>query len=1084
MRLNHWLVVLCLVGVLFRGGAEDFLWLGWADGLGSAGPGPTSYYNGGDDPSGVARIDSGAGQTNNFKVTTPDGRTIPAGTYKVGLKILAYNPVGVNKILARVGDPDRNVSVWNVTDDRDGNKQWTDLGNLSLPFGTNAVTLSLWTTNGGLLFPGLIQSLYLTENLGAQFTSDDYSLTWEYPTVEDVSAVVPGNLLRNSSWEAGFAGGWGIGEGDYKTFAFEDALSDGSRGTPGGWHGPTALRISVGDCAVGQKDLHIWSPPIRLRPNRRHTLSAWVRAETGTCNVKIALRNPVPVPSGLGLTAQTVHESAVTTVGTTWTRVVLANQFLREYPFAEYAVELKTSFTVGLPAQAVLWDAVQLEEGGTASAYAPMFDRELEFYGKAGMEQLFLVEDNDTAVVAKVVNMAAAAGAGGGAETLNWEVRDEWFRSVASGTAALTVPVSPGGGGVSFATANINLNSLPLGTFRLNGWLSGSPSVPREWIFARVHRPRVVANLEDGSFGIHAIPYHAGLRKCRDLGFTWCRRMSPGAYLRWSLVEPTTPGSYVWYDKEVQRDQQWGLMQLGNLTQTRAAFNNRTYFGLTGISGSGFVVGESVSQGSPGTGVGVVTWVSVVGDPLHPAIQMTVSSGAFATTGLLTGGTSGTTATPATASVVYNSTPALDRWGAYVQATVAHYAPITSWWEIGNEPNQDTQLPGHPNNQAFYAQMLRIGVASAKAANPNCKILGVGGAFSAAWVSTVWGYLDAGTKAAVDAVSMHFYPGQAYQAVTAVPTLAALGINSLWNNESGVWSSSYYSGENANWRRLGYPLQPFRDSEDGIRGSLVQPGVIQINLVETIGGGFKKWMSYDGRYFHAPFNWSTHSTIFDMDGVVKPAAVALSWAAWALEGGMGGGKMLNPPSALTVGYYVTGHGGVPWAVLWNGDRTIRRATVGLSAGQYSVFNQWGNETPPAVAGTIDHGRHPAWVRGNGISLATLKGALDAATWSTVADTRAPGLEILDGPRGVVDARQKHSLRMRWVGGDEISVAELAQPNAMRYRTRLDGGAWTAWTSDCTWYGPTNLVSGSHVFEVEGRDEALNVAPMASRTFVW
>ena len=110
--------------------------------------------------------------------------------------------------------------------------------------------------------------------------------------------------------------------------------------------------------------------------------------------------------------------------------------------------------------------------------------------------------------------------------------------------------------------------------------------------------------------------------------------------------------------------------------------------------------------------------------------------------------------------------------------------------------------------------------------------------------------------------------------------------------------------------------------------------------------------------------------------------------------------------------------------------------------------------PVTVAGAIPYGRFPVYVRGVGITAATLKSALQSGTVATRTDTIPPNISITDGPRGPVLGS---AFRVRWIGLDDTSfpsngevnpgasgISEPPNPEALMYSYRLEGYSdWSA-----------------------------------------
>src|SRR6185369_6429415 len=105
------------------------------------------------------------------------------------------------------------------------------------------------------------------------------------------------------------------------------------------------------------------------------------------------------------------------------------------------------------------------------------------------------------------------------------------------------------------------------------------------------------------------------------------------------------------------------------------------------------------------------------------------------------------------------------------------------------------------------------------------------------------------------------------------------------------------------------------------------------------------------------------------------------------------------------------------------DKNPRQITISLSAAQLQGLDMMGN--PVSSGTTIRFGRIPIYVKGIGITAATLKAALQAGAIAAATDITPPNVSISDGPRGPI---VEHNFRMRWIAVDDTSYPNLGEFN--------------------------------------------------------
>jgi hypothetical protein len=104
------------------------------------------------------------------------------------------------------------------------------------------------------------------------------------------------------------------------------------------------------------------------------------------------------------------------------------------------------------------------------------------------------------------------------------------------------------------------------------------------------------------------------------------------------------------------------------------------------------------------------------------------------------------------------------------------------------------------------------------------------------------------------------------------------------------------------------------------------------------------------------------------------------------------------------------------------------------------------------------------------------GASTDQTFTTLADTTPPNTTISGGPAAGSTVGSL-PITVTWSGSDDHTPGIF-----LTYSWQLDGGGWSAWTSDIS-HDFAAMADGAHTFDVKARDAALNVdASPATRSF--
>lgn len=487
------------------------------------------FYDGGDAPEGGYMGWLWAGAT-NLSGTVSLGRTLPAGTYYVMVKVGDYmgNP---GQLQVRLGGGQAELTA----DNNDWNKHWTLPGIIQAPQPADRLDITLVKTIVATnVQKYLIRGVYITTNANENVPLYGYDriVNWEYPTASNAPSPSRGNLFQNSSFEVGVSHGWGFKAASYARSYSIGALWD----TNSAYHGRASVRFRAdSDCLI--------SRVYRLRPNRSYTVSAWVRSLTPS-SAGLVIRN-VGVPPPGAPPVRSINQGFRTS--TDWQRISVSG-FMPAYPTAEYQVTIVGKSNVWV-------DAVQLEEGAL-SDFVPRSSVDVGFASAEPGHVLF--DDGPPALDLAVCTPAAAAFSG----SISFEVFDIFNRKVLTGAVPVTVPAG--------ARSVIPFAVPPdkRGIFRVSAWIDGVDGTLEEFVYAVVPRPSVASTDESSIVGVHPNFLDFQMAMHQRLGFKWGRAMSPESIFRWSAIEPVE-GQIVWRDEKVDRAVASGMVILGTIGSNR-----------------------------------------------------------------------------------------------------------------------------------------------------------------------------------------------------------------------------------------------------------------------------------------------------------------------------------------------------------------------------------------------------------------------------------------------------------------------------------------------------------------------------------
>lgn len=413
-----------------------------------------------------------------------------------------------------------------------------------------------------------------------------------------------------------------------------------------------------------------------------------------------------------------------------------------------------------------------------------------------------------------------------------------------------------------------------------------------------------------------------------------------------------------------------------------------------------------------------------------------------------------------------NGLPDLDKWESFVERLVTHYRGRVLYWEVWNEAV-------HVFRSDFYAELLRRAAAAIHRADPDAKIVGMGGAANINWVLEVMGHLGDNWRQYLDYISTHIYPATTEPSVSETADIMLrfkrevidrFGIE-VWNTETAVWDEGFYKTANSSFGPIGEAMWPYLDSERYFRGCYYEADRLLVNFLHCIGNGLTKYFYYDSRIVD-PAYLRSHPTIIEYDDAIRSKGIAYAIAAHFFDGARGLGNL--SPTNTTYAYLFDRVGTATIAV-WSHDR--RKHVVHLSGSGWTAFDMMGNAFPVAN-GEIPFGRAPVYVQNPSLGVEAMRLAFQSAAVSNVADTQPPNLSIDEFPTGPTT---QHDITFRWVGIDETSIPAVTLPDVVTYSYWLQGrdADWSAWTP-ATHVSFSSLNPGDYTFRVKARDAAGNI----------
>lgn len=410
--------------------------------------------------------------------------------------------------------------------------------------------------------------------------------------------------------------------------------------------------------------------------------------------------------------------------------------------------------------------------------------------------------------------------------------------------------------------------------------------------------------------------------------------------------------------------------------------------------------------------------------------------------------------------------PNLDKWEKFVATVVNRYKSQVKYWEVWNEPNW--QMPAE-----HYAQMLKRAIAAIVRTDPTAKIVGLGGVASHEWSASVLNALTASERASLHAVATHIYPkakGLEYHNYrTRVQDVFNLPV---WNTEAGSWCRGSYAAENSNFLQADSYAMPHNATERFEQGSRSRAALAAQGFLHHVGSGMSTYFYYDARIYVGPGLHGGHPTFFEHDDTIRAKGIAYAVLGRLFDHSRGLGD-ISPNSAAHI--YLFDRGGTPLLALWTPDESRRALKINLPASQYTVYDLMGN--PVEISGgEIPFNSIPVYVEGKGISVSTLRAAVQNGSVTTRPDVTPPNLSMVIHPTGPTP---EQPLKLRWLAIDADATPSAGNPDAIQYSWILRGfdTEWSPWTAQA-FVDYNDVPAGTYQFEVRARDESGNMTSVS------
>ncbi|BCM91204.1 hypothetical protein IAD21_03068 [Abditibacteriota bacterium] len=359
-------------------------------------------------------------------------------------------------------------------------------------------------------------------------------------TLDDVTNEVSnqkpqlGNLMPDGSFESGISGGWNARvEGDPRVVWRDLNLKSVAGQTPIG-HRFAALQIAPDYAGT------ITAPVTPMRFGVPHTFSAWVRSSVPNTSLSLEL-------DGTDL-------RAYPQAGTEWKRVTWA---FTPPPRDSYRLRLHFPSQNGAGERTVAVDGAMLEEGAKPSPdYAPAAPCEMTLRAPRPGNIFF---PNERGALSVQIAPTPPQNA-----RIALSVADASGHERALPAQKVVVSAAPH----NAVSLLLPFGLTQQGIWKLRATLQDEKgqalSLPTEFVWARLPRPKALTNPEQSYFGLHIpfAPVYIGI--ARNLGQRFVRLHDASMIGKWPIAEPEE-GRFEFYDEQVNAAHAAGLAILGML---------------------------------------------------------------------------------------------------------------------------------------------------------------------------------------------------------------------------------------------------------------------------------------------------------------------------------------------------------------------------------------------------------------------------------------------------------------------------------------------------------------------------------------